>query len=250
MVCASVRPDNGLHVFVVIPALNEEEAIGTVIRDIPKWMVKRIIVVDNGSDDKTAEIAGDHGAFVIREPRRGYGWACLAGIEHVLVMVNDMDECNMENVVIVFLDGDRSDHPREMKGLLDPIAKNSADLVIGSRILGEGGYDAMGNHAYFANRLFGLILSRVLRDRITDLGPFRAIRLGSLLPLEMHEKTYGWTMEMIVKAELTGVRVREVPVSYRDRLGTSKISGNPLTSIKAFLLILHTLAKYLVITNF
>lgn len=217
----------------MIPVLNERESIAAVLRAIPPNLPQEIIVIDNGSTDGTGEIAGSHGARVVHEPRRGYGRACLKGIEQL----SDPD-------VVVFLDGDFSDHPEEMPQLIDPIVRNEADLVIGSRRLGKSEKDALPSHARFGNALAGTLIYWFFRYRFTDLGPFRAIRYTSLKSLGMQDRNFGWTVEMQIKAIRKGLRIFEVPVSYRKRIGTSKISGTFLGSIKAGTKIIWTIFKY------
>jgi len=245
----------GPRVFVIIPALNEEDAIGKVIDAIPnriEWeaaeemtMVEDVIVVDNGSQDATSDVAEDHGAIVLQEPRQGYGFACMTGIAHVKnLLENQDDQERTRETIIVFMDGDFSDHPEEMELLLEPIVKRGMDFVVGSRILGNREKGSMGLHAYLGNKIFGSILSVILREKVTDLGPFRAIRLSTLMVLGMCEGKYGWTVEMQMKAVKRGFHVSEVPVSYRKRVGSSKVSGNPWVSLKAFLYILYCIIKY------
>jgi hypothetical protein len=203
----------GTRVSVVIPALDEESAIRAVIEAIPDW-VDEVIVADNGSTDRTAEVAHGAGARVVHEPERGYGAACLAGI----AAAHAPD-------VVVFLDGDFSDHPEEMARLVDPIAAGEADMVIGSRVLGRAEPGALTLPQRFGNRLACRLMQLFWRTRATDLGPFRAIRADALETLGMRDRNYGWTVEMQVKAAAAGLRPREVPVSYRRRIGTSKVSG-------------------------
>lgn len=199
---------------VVIPALNEAQSIGRVLRDVPSW-VDDVIVADNGSTDATAQVARDHGARVVREPQRGYGAACLAGI----AALQDPD-------VVVFLDGDYSDHPDEMPDLVDPIVAGEADLVIGSRALGRREPGALTPQARFGNWLACALIRLIWRVQHTDLGPFRAIRTTALHDLHMQDRDYGWTVEMQVKAAARpGIRAIEAPASYRRRIGRSKISG-------------------------
>jgi glycosyltransferase involved in cell wall biosynthesis len=204
---------NKAKVAVIIPALNEEAAIGGVVAAIPAW-VDDIVVVDNGSTDATAAIARDRGARVIWEPQRGYGAACLAG----LAALTDPD-------IIVFIDGDASDVPWEMALLVDPIIQGQADLVIGSRVLGAREPGALTPQARFGNWLACRLMYLFWGKKYTDLGPFRAIRRRALAGLDMQDRDYGWTMEMQVKAGRRGLRVMEAPVSYRRRIGASKISG-------------------------
>lgn len=200
-------------VTVIIPALNEEQAIGRVLAEVPEW-VDRVIVADNGSSDATAAVARSHGADVVVEPRAGYGSACLAG----LAALEATD-------IVVFLDGDYSDHPGEMDALVDPIAAGAADLVIGSRVLGEREAGALTPQQRFGNWLATRLIGLIWGVRYTDLGPFRAISAPALAGLAMADRTYGWTVEMQIKAAVQGLRSLEVPVRYRRRIGVSKISG-------------------------
>ncbi|MDE0318114.1 MAG: glycosyltransferase family 2 protein [Candidatus Poribacteria bacterium] len=220
-----------MKVSVIIPVLNEEGAIANVINDIPKSLVQEIIVVDNGCTDRTAEIARKHGAKVVREPQRGYGSACLAGI----AAIQTAD-------IVVFLDGDYSDDPTEMPSLVQPIQDGLAEFVIGTRIPSEKG--ALLPQARFGNKFATFLMRIFFGVRYTDLGPFRAIRYEQLQALDMQDKNFGWTIEMQLKAAKMGMNVREVPVSYRKRIGTSKISGTFLGSLKAGVKILATLFRY------
>jgi VWFA-related protein len=222
-----------MRVSVIIPVLNEEESIGAVLDHIPKDAVSQVIVVDNGSSDRTADVARNHGAHVVQEPRRGYGHACLRGIEEL-----------QNPDVVVFLDGDFSDYPEQMRELIAPIQKNEADLVIGSRSSGEHAKGALPSHAAFGNRLASTLIWWFFDFRYTDLGPFRAIRYDALKKLEMADRTFGWTVEMQIKAVRKGLRICEVPVSYRKRIGESKISGTISGSIKAGTKIIWTILKY------
>jgi len=225
-------------VVVIIPALNEEEAIGKVLDDIPWGLVDELIVVDNGSEDNTAAEARKHGAVVVREERKGYGHACLAGLDFLSSLPEHASS------IVVFMDGDHSDHPEEMGALLKPIIQDGYDLVIGSRLLKKN-KNAIPFHAALANSFIGVLLTRFLSQRVTDLGPFRAVRYQALRSLEMEEKRYGWTVEMIIKAVRRDLKVKEIPVSYRKRVGTSKVSGNPVESCKAMVRILLCMVKYL-----
>lgn len=229
MAVVSGRAGDDLIVAVIIPALNEEEAIARVVREIPP-LVSEVIVVDNGSTDQTAERAREAGAHVVREERKGYGYACLRGVEEA----GNAD-------VIVFLDGDYSDFPEEMPLLIEPIAAGRADLVIGSRIKGRREKDAMLPHSFVANILFSLALRLLCGLRVTDIGPFRAIKADQLVSLGMEESTYGWTLEMMIKAAKLKLRVVEVPVSYRRRIGHSKVSGSFWASLKAGAKMIHTM---------
>lgn len=195
--------------------------------------MNKVIVVDNGSTDRTAELAREAGACVVREERRGYGYACLRGIKEA----SDAE-------VIVFLDGDYSDYSEEMGLLIEPIVAGEADLVIGSRIRGRRERGAMLPHSFAANILFSLALHLLYGLRVTDIGPFRAIRYDQLISLNMTEGTYGWTLEMMIKAAKRKLRVVEVPVSYRKRIGRSKVSGSLWESLKAGVKMIDTMARY------
>jgi glycosyltransferase involved in cell wall biosynthesis len=203
----------GARIAVIIPAFNEEGSIGKVISAVPPW-VDDVIVVENGSTDRTAEMARSHRARVVSEPRRGYGSACLAGIESL----RDTD-------IVVFLDGDFSDYPEKMDRLVDPIVKGRSDFVIGSRVRGTVEKGALTPQARFGNRLSCLLMRLIWGTRYTDLGPFRAILQSTLKRLDMRDRNYGWTVEMQIKAAILKVRYQEVPVDYRRRIGRSKISG-------------------------
>ncbi len=222
---------NGSRIGAVIPALNEEESIGKVLSAIPDW-VDEVVVVDNGSADRTAEIAREHGALVVREPHRGYGAACLAGI----AQLNDPD-------IVLFMDGDYSDYPEESATLVDPIAADKADMVIGSRVRGNRQVGALTPQARFGNWLACLLMRGLWKVHFTDLGPFRAISFDALQGLYMRDLDYGWTVEMQIKAAKAGLRVLEVPVSYRMRIGKSKVSGTVKGVIGAGTKILCTIFK-------
>ncbi|MFC1526430.1 glycosyltransferase family 2 protein [Candidatus Latescibacterota bacterium] len=219
---------------VIIPALNEEDAIGRVLDDIPADLVRSTIVVDNGSTDDTAARARAHGATVVQEPRRGYGQACLTGIAS---LPSDTD-------VVVFLDGDYSDHPEDMTAVVEPIVSGRADLVIGSRVLGEREPGALPLQARLGNSLATWLIGRLFAVSYTDLGPFRAIHRQSLDRLDMADRDYGWTVEMQVKAARMGLRLTEVPVRYRRRLGRSKVSGTLFGAVSAGYKILLTIFRY------
>ncbi len=221
------------RISVIIPVFNEQDAIKKVIGDIPSHLPIEIIVVDNGSTDQTAKLAAAMGARIVRENRRGYGSACLAGI----AATNDPD-------IVVFLDGDYSDHPNEMPDLIAPILENRADLVIGSRVLGNSEPGALMIQARFGNRLATSLIKILFGVPYTDLGPFRAIRYRALIDLNMRDKTFGWTVEMQVKAAKQALKIQEVPVSYRKRIGVSKITGTIEGTLKAGWKILFTIFKY------
>jgi glycosyltransferase involved in cell wall biosynthesis len=218
---------------VIIPALDEEAAIGTVVRAVPRHLTDEIIVVDNGSIDRTADVAAAAGARVVREPRRGYGAACLAGAESA----RDAD-------VLVFLDGDGSEDPAEIPVVLGPLLDARADLVVGSRTAGRAEAGALPWQQRAGNRLVTALLRRLYGLNLTDIGPFRAIRAATLRELDMEHRTYGWPVEMIVKAANKGYRVLNVPVSCRQRVGRSKVSGTVRGSLLAGYHLLSTTVRY------
>ena len=221
------------RIALLIPALNEEASIGHVLSNLPAGLFFQVVVVDNGSTDRTAEVAQAHGATVVREPRRGYGRACLAGLAAL----------DPNSDIVVFMDADSSDVPEEAGRLLEPIISGAADLVIGSRVLGQAEPGALAPHQRFGNRLATSLLAWLYGFRYTDLGPFRAIRADRLRQLGMRDCDFGWTVEMQVRALRSGLRVQEVPVSYRRRIGTSKISGNLRASLAAGWKIIATILR-------
>ena len=216
---------------VIIPALDEEAAIGLVVGDV-RPLVDEVIVVDNGSRDRTAEVARAAGARVVPEPRRGYGQACLTGI----AAANGAD-------VLVFIDGDRSDHPEQLPAVVAPILAGAADMVVGSRRLGRASVGSHPWHAVLGTRLCVGLMNALVGTRATDLGPFRAIRAEALRGLGMRDRDYGWTVEMQVKAQRAGLRVVEVPVDYRPRIGRSKVSGTLRGTFGAAWKILATILR-------
>lgn len=232
------------HVAVIIPALNEEASLPAVLAALPK--VDCIVVVDNGSSDQTAEVAKQGGAVVVREPVRGYGSACLCGLAEIRRR-QTTKQGQIE--VIVFLDADFSDSPELLPALVRPILAGNAELVIGSRMLGQREPGAMPPHSLWGTRLACWFIRRRLHVPCTDLGPFRAIGWRALESLGMIDRGFGWTIEMQVKAARAGLRIVEVPVPYRRRIGVSKISGNFWGSLQASCKILWMLTRYVVFSQ-
>ena len=224
-----------MRVDVIIPALDEERALPRVLAEIPRPPVRRVVVADNGSRDRTAQVAREGGAEVVHEPARGYGRACLRAIAH---LADDPPD------VVVFLDGDHSDRPTELPSLLTPILEGRADLVIGSRTRGAAERGSLTPQQRVGNAIACLALRRLYGARYSDLGPFRAIRWETLVALGMRDLDYGWTIEMQVKAARLGVPHAEVPVSYRKRIGVSKVSGTLRGTLGASRKILWTLARH------
>jgi glycosyltransferase involved in cell wall biosynthesis len=222
-----------VKISVVIPALNEERAIGEVVGAVPADQVHEIIVVDNGSSDNTVEQASSAGARVILEPRAGYGYACLAGSKAA------------EAEIIVFLDGDRSDDPGQLNAVVDPIMDSRADLVIGSRIEGAMEKGAMPLHGRLGNLFIVFLLRLLYGVNITDVGSLRAIKAQSLYDLDMQQMTYGWPVEMVVKAARKGLRIQSVPIRYRRRIGESKVTGTIRGTILATYYMFLVPLKYL-----
>ena len=225
---------------VIIPAYNEEESIGLVVGDIPKQLVDQIIVVNNGSNDRTSINAENAGAFIVEEPIKGYGKACLKGIASLSANTD----------IVVFLDGDYSDYPEDMENLVLPIINGEADITIGSRIIGERKKGALMLHSSIGNVFASLLIRLFWGFRYTDLGPFRAIRYKSLMGIGMRDTNFGWTVEMQIKAVINKLRIIEIPVRYRKRIGQSKITGTVGGSIKAAVKIIYTIIKYRVVTLF
>lgn len=221
---------------VVIPALNEEASLPLVLAALPLGVVRRIVVADNGSADGTARVAREGGAEVVSAARRGYGSACLAGLEHL--------RRTGPPEIVVFVDADFSDHPDELTHLVAPIVAGEADLVIGSRILGRREPGALLPQARVGNVIACTLIRWFYGHRYTDLGPFRAISWTALERLGMRDPDFGWTAEMQVKAARAGLRTRDVPVQYRRRVGVSKITGTVSGTVRAGIKILWTVYRY------
>jgi len=226
-----------LTIDVVIPALNEEASLPLVLAQLPRPPVRRIVVADNGSTDATAQVAREGGAEVVAAARRGYGSACLAGLAH-LRRTGPPD-------IVVFVDADYSDHPEELPAVVAPILSDEADLVIGSRVLGRRERGALLPQARAGNLVACLLIRVFYGHRFTDLGPFRAIRWDALERIGMADPDFGWTAEMQVKAVRLGLRCAEVPVSYRRRVGVSKITGTITGTVRAGYKILWTVARHI-----
>jgi glycosyltransferase involved in cell wall biosynthesis len=221
---------------VIIPAYNEAASIGLVIGDIPS-LVREVIVVSNNSTDATESVAQKAGATVLKESQKGYGFACLKGMQY-------LSEKKVKPDIVVFLDGDYSDYPEQLTQLIAPIINNNIDFVIGARVkrLREDG--AMTFPQRFGNWLATNLMSLFFGAKFTDLGPFRAIKYNKLLALHMQDKTYGWTVEMQLKALKKNYTYTEVPMEYRNRIGTSKVSGTLKGAIFAGIKILSWIFKY------
>jgi glycosyltransferase involved in cell wall biosynthesis len=222
-----------VRVSVVIPTHNEAQSIGRVLADLPADIVTEVLVVDSNSTDGTAEIAAKMGARVLHEPRRGYGRACLTG----LAGANNPD-------IVVFLDGDYSDRPQELPLLLIPIIEGRADITLGSRLGKQSIRGALPWHSVFGNRLAAVLIRLLYGLKISDLGPFRAVRADVIRRIDLQENTYGWAVEIVLKGALGGFRIVEVPVSYYPRIGKSKISGTLRGTMGAAWFILSLIARY------
>lgn len=226
------------NIKVIIPAFNEAESIGLVVADIPK-IVNEVIVVSNNSTDETEKNARLAGATVLKESNRGYGYACLRGMEYL-----DRLGLNDKPDIVVFLDGDYSDYPQELLKIIEPILENKADFVVGARVKRLREKGAMTFPQLFGNWLATLLMRLFFNSKFSDLGPFRAIRYHKLLQLNMEDKTYGWTVEMQLKVLKHNINYTEVPVNYRNRIGTSKVSGTVKGAIFAGVKILGWIFKY------
>lgn len=230
--------NNKPRVIVIIPAFNEENSVAKVINDIPKSIVDKIIVVNNNSNDQTKINAKIAGAIVLDEPIQGYGNACLKGISFTKKLTQKPD-------IIVFIDADYSDYPEEIEELIKPIIEQNYDMVIGSRALGGRQKGSMAPQQIFGNWLATTLIKLFYKVDYSDLGPFRAIRFDKLLEIEMVDKTYGWTVEMQLKAAKLKLKTIEIPVKYRIRIGHSKVSGTVKGTIGAGYKIITTIFKYL-----
>lgn len=229
-----------MRIDVIIPAFNESGSIGLVLRDIPQDLVREVIVVNNASTDDTAAVAASAGATVLSETKRGYGAACLKGIAHISQKAADQ-----QPDIVVFLDGDYSDYPGEMRNIVKPIEDQEAEMVIGSRALGTKQKGSMMPQQIFGNWLATTLMRLFTGAKYSDLGPFRAIKWKSLMELKMQDQNYGWTVEMQIKAARKHMRFTEVPVSYRKRIGKSKVSGTITGSVKAGYKIIITIFRYI-----
>jgi len=224
------------QIALIIPAFNEEKSIGRVLSEVPQ-LVSEIIVVDNNSSDNTAAVAREAGATVLHEPQKGYGYACLKGINYLGQKSKTPD-------VVVFMDGDYSDYPEELPKVVGPILEDGMDLVIGSRRKELREEGSMTPQQVFGNWLATTLMRMLYGARFTDLGPFRAITYEALMGMEMEDKTYGWTVEMQLKALRQKLAYTEVPVRYKKRIGVSKVSGTVKGSIFAGVKILGWIFKY------
>lgn len=221
---------------VLIPAFNEENSVALVIRDIPDF-VRNVIVVNNNSNDDTVKVAQDAGAIVLNEPQRGYGKACLTGMNYIA-------EQAIEPEILVFLDADYSDYPEQLNDLIKPILKEGYDMVIGSRAKGHKESGSMTLPQIFGNWLATSLMGMIYKTDYSDLGPFRAVRWNKLKSLGMKDETYGWTIEMQIKAAKSEWKTTEIPVDYRKRIGVSKVSGTVKGVFGAGYKILWTIWKY------
>jgi glycosyltransferase involved in cell wall biosynthesis len=221
---------------VIIPAFNEEDSIGKVIRDIPT-IVRHVVVVNNGSSDHTKKVAKVAGAIVLDEPQKGYGKACLTAMDYLKNLEEQAD-------ILVFLDGDYSDYPEQLLDLVKPIIEQDYDMVIGSRALGKREGGSMTLPQVFGNWLATTLMRWIYKTNYTDLGPFRAIKWDQLKALGMVDENYGWTIEMQIKAAQASLKTTEIPVDYRKRIGVSKVSGTVKGVFGAGYKILWTIYKY------
>ncbi len=224
------------NIVVIIPAYNEEKAIGEVINEIPK-LVSEVIVVSNHSTDNTVAVAQKAGATVLTEDKKGYGYACLKGLDY-------LSKKSLKPDIVVFLDGDYSDYPAELEILIQPIIEQDVDFVIGARVPQLREKNAMTPQQIFGNWLATWLMSVFFRATFTDLGPFRAIKYQKLLALNMEDQTYGWTVEMQLKVLKQKMTYIEIPVHYKNRIGVSKVSGTVKGTIMAGIKIIGWIFKY------
>jgi glycosyltransferase involved in cell wall biosynthesis len=221
---------------VIIPAYNEQDSIANVINDIPS-VVEEVIVVSNNSTDNTELNAKQAGATVLTENKKGYGYACLKGMDYIANQKTKPE-------IVVFLDGDYSDYPEQLTELIEPITENNIDFVIGARVKRLREQGAMTPQQIFGNWLATFLMKLFFGAKFTDLGPFRAIKYNKLLALKMEDKTYGWTVEMQLKALKQKLTYIEIPMKYRNRIGVSKVSGTVKGSVMAGIKILGWIFKY------
>lgn len=221
---------------ILIPALNEEETIGPLIREIPTGVARWIIVIDNGSTDQTAQVARAAGALVVEQPQRGYGRACWTGFQKAHALGAE---------IIVYMDGDGSDDPADLTSMLAPLISGNADLVIGSRVTAKAERNAVPAQALLGNWLVSRLINLRYQTQLHDVGSFRVIRSEHLSALQMHEMTFGWPVEMLVKAARADYRIQELPIHYRRRrAGSSKVAGNLIGSVRAAYCMLSTAMRY------
>ena len=226
-----------MKTFVIIPAFNEEQSIGRVVKDIPVEIVLEVIVVDNNSTDQTGKIAAEAGATVLHESIKGYGAACLKGIGYLK---------NKDCDTVVFLDGDYSDYPGEIVELIKPIENDQYDFVLGSRVLGKREKGSLPFQSRIGSMIAGFLVKLFWQVKYTDLGPFRAIKFNKLIELDMKDKWFGWTVEMQIKAAKKNLRILEIPVKYRKRIGKSKVTGTFKGTFMASVIILKTIFTELI----
>ncbi len=226
-----------MKIAAIIPAFNEEKSISKVVKSIPTKYVGEIIVVNNNSTDNTVSEAGSAGATVLNESFQGYGASCLKAIDYLM---------NENPDIVLFLDGDYSDFPEEAGLLLEPIINGDCDFVLGSRVLGHREKGALPPQSRIGSIIAGALISLFWGFKFTDLGPFRAIKFDKLIKLQMKDKWYGWTVEMQIKAVKRNLKIKEVPVSYRKRIGKSKVTGTMKGTVMASLIILKTIFSELV----
>ncbi|WP_026976294.1 glycosyltransferase family 2 protein [Flavobacterium tegetincola] len=221
---------------VIIPAFNEEQSIGKVIQEIPQ-LVSEVIIVNNNSTDATAKVALEYGATVLSEQRKGYGYACLKGMDYI-------SKQEIKPDIIVFLDGDYSDYPEELTKIIQPILDGTADFVVGARVAALREEGSMTPQQIFGNKLATVLMKLFFGSKFTDLGPFRAIKYDTLLALKMQDKTYGWTVEMQLKVLKKKMAYAEIPVHYKNRIGVSKVSGTLKGTVMAGIKIIGWIFKY------